>query len=97
MGEHAFRVHSYNLSRLIRTTKLRLRAAHGFSAAQAIRAVLAFFASFFVVSAGLVVFLAAGDPLPPERKTQASRYAALDEDVDAVVADLEDRGGGSAR
>ena len=62
-----------------------------------IRAVLAFFASFFVVSAGLVVFLAAGDPLPPERKSQASRYAALDEDVDAVVADLEDRGGGSAR
>ena len=59
-----------------------------------IRAVLAFFASFFVVSAGLVVFLAAGDPLPPERKNQSSRYAALDEDVDAVVADLEDRGGG---
>lgn len=62
-----------------------------------IRAVLAFFASFFVVSAGLVVFLAAGDPLPPERKNQSSRYAALDEDVDAVVADLEDRGGGSAK
>lgn len=36
-GERAFRVHSYNLSRLIRTTKLRLRAAHGFSSAQAIR------------------------------------------------------------
>jgi hypothetical protein len=54
-------------------------------------------ASFFVVSAGLVVFLAAGDPLPPERKNQSSRYAALDEDVDAVVADLEDRGGGSAK
>ena len=62
-----------------------------------IRAVLAFLASFFVVSAGLVVFLAAGDPLPPERKNQSSRYAALDEDVDAVVADLEDRGGGSAK
>ena len=60
-----------------------------------IRAVLAFFASFVVVSAGLVMFLAAGDPLPPERKNQSSRYAALDEDVDAVVADLEDGGGGT--
>ena len=61
-----------------------------------VRAVVAFFASFIIVSAGLVVYAAAGDPLPPERKNQASsRYAALDEDMN--ITDLEDQGGGRLR
>ena len=42
------------------------------------------------VAAGLVMFAAAGDPLPPGRKGAAeSRYSPLDEEIAAVVADLE--------
>jgi hypothetical protein len=36
------------------------------------------------------MFAAAGDPLPPGRKGAAeSRYSPLDEEIAAVVADLE--------
>ncbi len=59
---------------------------------------VAFFASFIIVSLGLVVFAAAGDPLPPERKNQSasSRYAELGEE-EAIIADIEDRGGGGSK
>lgn len=51
---------------------------------------LSFFASLVTVAAGLVMFAAAGDPLPPGRKGAAeSRYSPLDEEIAAVVADLE--------
>lgn len=63
-----------------------------------VRAVVAFFASFIIVSLGLVVFAAAGDPLPPERKNQSasSRYVELGEE-EAIIADIEDRGGGGSK
>ena len=38
-----------------------------------------------------------GRRLTEEAQHLEAEIAALDEDVDAVVADLEDRGGGSAR
>jgi solute carrier family 35 protein F1/2 len=53
-------------------------------------AAVSFVISFATVSAGLVLFATAGDPLPPDRKADPeSRYAPLEEDLAVVAADLE--------
>ena len=71
---------------------VRARARRG-SAGVRVREVVsacAIVVALVTVAAGLVMFAAAGDPLPPGRKGAAeSRYSPLDEEIAAVVADLE--------
>ena len=53
-------------------------------------ATVSFVISFAVVSAGLVLFASAGNPLPLDRKANPeSRYAPLEEDLAVIAADLE--------
>ena len=53
-------------------------------------AAVSFVISFAVVSAGLVLFASAGNPLPLDRKANPeSRYAPLEEDLAVIAADLE--------
>lgn len=57
-------------------------------------AALAFGASFVVVSAGLVLFAAAGDPLPPDRKGRLeTRYSEVIDDEEVGIADVGGTGG----